>query len=85
MKKQYKELEIPGRWSVERANEWYKEQGWICGPNYVPAYAANIIEMWQKGDYNIEAIDKELAIAESVGFNALRVFTHFLVWEDDPG
>lgn len=70
-----------GRWSMERANAWYEEQGWRCGCNYIPANAINSIEMWQAATYDPETIDKELGWAEEIGFNTVRVFLNSLVWE----
>ena len=28
-----------GRWSADKANQWYAAQPWPCGFNYVPAHA----------------------------------------------
>ena len=39
----------PGeRWSEEKANAWYESMEWPVGCDYVPAYAGNQIQMWQK-------------------------------------
>jgi hypothetical protein len=84
MRKQDKSVEVLGHWSEDRANEWYRKVGWMCGFNYIPATAINTVEMWQKGDFDSKTIDKELALAESIGFNVLRIFTQFIVWEEDP-
>jgi hypothetical protein len=35
------------RWSEQKANDWYKQQPWLVGSNYVPATAINELEMWQ--------------------------------------
>lgn len=70
-------------WSVEKANEWYDKKGWLAGTNYAPAYAINQLEMWQAETFDIEAIDRELALAESLGFNSMRVFLHHALWEQD--
>ncbi|MCK5793109.1 MAG: hypothetical protein KAH12_00265, partial [Anaerolineales bacterium] len=58
-----------GRWSKERANEWFSKQPWPCGFNYIPANAISYTEMWMPYCFNPELIDKELALAEEVGFN----------------
>ena len=76
--------EIPGRWSVEKAQAWYDEQPWLVGCNYIPATAINQLEMWQKDTFDPETIDKELGWAKDLGFNTLRVYLHDLVWEQDP-
>jgi len=76
-------LEIEGRWSKERINKWYAEQPWFVGCNYIPANAINQIEMWQKSTFDSEIIKKELDLAQSIGFNFLRVYLHDLVWAND--
>jgi hypothetical protein len=40
--------------------------------------------MWQEGTFNEPFMEKELALAESVGFNCLRNFLPYIVWEADP-
>jgi hypothetical protein len=76
--------EVGERWSVERAVEWQARVGWLVGCNYCPAYAINQLEMWQKDTFDLEAIDRELGWAASIGFNSLRVFLHDLAWRQDP-
>lgn len=71
------------RWSEERANEWWAQQEWPVGCNYVPSYAVNQLEWWQEETYDPERIDYELGLAESLGFNTLRIFLHELLWYAD--
>src|SRR5688572_18076471 len=71
------------RWTAEQANEWHRKTPWLVGCNYGPAYAINQLEMWQADTFDLAAIDKELALAESLGFNSMRVFLHHLLWEQD--
>jgi hypothetical protein len=68
-----------GRWSKEKANEWYANQPWPCGFNYVPANAISYTEMWMPYYFDTAFISKELALAEDVGFNCLRVVLPFVV------
>jgi len=68
-------------WSVEKANEWYREKGWVVGFNYVTSSAVNSTEMWQSESYEIDCIHRELALAAEAGFNSCRVFLQFLVWD----
>jgi len=75
---------IPSRWSAERANRWYDAQAWPCGMNYIPANAISYTEMWMPYCFDADVIDKELALAERVGFNSVRVVLPFVVWEHDP-
>jgi len=70
-------------WTTEKANDWYAKQGWLVGSNFAPAYAINQLEMWQPDTFDIEAIDKELGWAQSLGFNSMRVYLHHFLWEDD--
>ena len=74
---------VAGRWSAERANQWYAKLPWLVGCNYYPATAINQIEMWQASTFDPQTIDKELGWAESIGMNTLRVYLHDLVWADD--
>lgn len=75
--------EVPGRWSEQKANEWYKKTGWLVGANYTPAYAINQLEMWQADTFDLAAMDRELQWAEDLGFNSIRVYLHHLLWEQD--
>jgi hypothetical protein len=72
------------RWSEDQANQWYAAQPWIVGANYVPADAANELDMWQAETFNPGEIDRELGWAEGIGMNTMRVFLHNLLWEQDP-
>lgn len=71
-------------WTCEQANEWFAKQKYRAGVNYVPSYAINSIEFWQKESYNPKIIDSELALLESLGMNTVRVSLNDLVWKDDP-
>src|SRR5437762_3367782 len=71
-------------WSKEKANEWSEKHGWIRGSNFIPSSAINQLEMWQKETFDPKTIDRELGYAESIGFNAMRVFLHHLAWQQDP-
>lgn len=80
-----KESEPAGqRWSEERANAWFADKGWPVGVNYVAATAINQFEMWQAETFDPQTMDMEMARAESLGFNTIRIFLHDMVWEADP-
>lgn len=82
--KDEQETNEPGtRWSVEKANQWYEEKGWLIGANYTPRTAINQLEMWQAETFDPETIDQELGWAEDLGFNTMRVYLHDLVWKND--
>ena len=72
------------RWSEEKAWDWYNKQPWLCGFNYIPAYAINYTAMWDKTSFDPVAIDKELALAQSTGMNVLRAVLQYAVYANDP-
>jgi hypothetical protein len=73
-----------GRWPAEKAWAWYRARPWLCGFNYVPAQAISYTEMFMPYSFDINRMDQELALAQSVGFNCARVVLPFVVWEHDP-
>lgn len=82
---QAKENPVIGeRWTKARANEWYKQWGWLRGCDFIPSTAINQLEMWQKETFDPVTIDKELGYAQSIGMNVMRVYLHHLAWEIDP-
>lgn len=82
-----KNINKPGtpveRWTEQKVNDWYKEQGWLVGANFVPSSAINQLEMWQGETFDTEGIERELSWANKLGFNTMRVFLHHLLWEQD--
>jgi hypothetical protein len=70
-------------WSVERADAWYANELWPVGSNFIPSTAINELEMWQADTFDLPTIDRELGWAQSLGMNAMRVFLHNLLWEQD--
>lgn len=74
---------LPGRWSAEKANNWYKQYPWLSGCDYIPANAINQIEMWSKDTYDHATIDKELGWAQHLGFKTMRVFLSSVVYAND--
>ncbi len=76
---------IHGRqWSPARANEWYSALPWIAGANFLPMSASNELEMWQADTFDPNEIDREMALAQGLGFNSMRTFLHDLAWSQDP-
>jgi hypothetical protein len=74
------------RWTEQKANDWYAQQPWLVGSNYIPKSAINELEMWQEATFDPTEIDTELGWAEAMGMNTMRVFLHDLLWEQDsPG
>ena len=72
------------RWTDVRANQWYGEQRWLVGANFLPTDAINQLEMWQADTFNPAEIDKEFGYAESIGMNTMRIFLHDQLWQQDP-
>jgi Cellulase (glycosyl hydrolase family 5) len=71
------------RWIEAKANDWYEHQPWIVGSNFIPSNAINQLEMWQSETFDPQEIDRELGWAEGLGMNAMRVFLHDLLWQQD--
>ncbi|MGC2465672.1 MAG: hypothetical protein WA517_10790, partial [Candidatus Acidiferrum sp.] len=72
------------RWTETKANDWYAQQPWLVGSNYIPSTAINELEMWQADTFDPKRIDIELGWAQSLGLNTMRVFLHDLLWKQDP-
>jgi hypothetical protein len=70
-------------WPPGQARDWYERQPWLVGCNYIPSTAINQLEMWQPDTFDLATIDRELGWARGLGFNALRVFLHDLLWQQD--
>ncbi len=70
-------------WTPERAHAWFQAQPWLVGCNFTPSNAINQLEMWQANTFDLSTIDRELALAASLGMNAARVFLHDLLWLED--
>lgn len=75
---------IGERWSEERANEWYAGKEWPVGCVFIPSYAGTPVEMWGAEYFQPEIVDHELGLAESLGFNTIRLFLCDIVWQNDP-
>lgn len=70
-------------WTAAQADDWYSKQPWLVGANFMPSNAINQLEMWQAETFDTATIDKELALAASLGMNTVRVFLHDLLYEND--
>ena len=76
--------EAPARWTPEHAKQWYAQQPWLVGANYIPSDAINELEMFQAATWNPALNDKELGLGESIGMNTMRVFLQDQLWQSDP-
>ena len=77
-----------GPWPKEKAWEWYNKQPWIRGCNYMSADCANRVDQWQELGFEerFKTQEAELALAESIGFNTLRLIfgdEGFGIWYAD--
>ncbi len=73
------------KWSIEESQNWYNQNNWIVGCNYLPSNAINQLEMFQKETFDAEINKKELSWARQLGFNSVRVYLHDLLWSDPVG
>lgn len=71
------------KWTAKKACDWYQSQPWLCGFNFLPSTAISYLEMWQRGTFDLETIDRELGWAQDIGFNSCRVCLDDLVWNND--
>ncbi len=71
------------QWTREQACDWYKKQPWLVGCNFLPSTAVNDVEMWQAESFDAATIERELGWAHDLGFNTVRVFLNYVVWEAD--
>jgi endo-1,4-beta-mannosidase len=70
-------------WSKEKANDWYQQQKWLVGADFLPSTAINQLEMWQAETFDLITIDRELGWAAAIGMNVMRVYLHDLAWKTD--
>jgi len=75
---------VQSRWDAAKAWKWYKKTGPIIGCNYLPRTAVNDIDMWMADTFDPETIDQELGWAQKYGFNSVRVFVNYVVYQHDP-
>lgn len=80
-----KEKLYKGQWSKERAWEWHNARSWVRGFNYLPSNCTFQYEMWQEYGFEerMEVMEKEIALAQSVGFNSVRMAMYFEPWKAD--
>ena len=74
---------ISSKWSIEQAQNWATENGWLRGSNFNPSTAINQLETWQEETFDIKTMDRELGWAQDIGMNCMRVYLHHVAWEVD--
>ena len=74
------------QWSVEQANEWYRGLGWLRGCNFIGSDCANRLDMFQayKSEEKLKTAERELAQAQKIGFNTVRIWANFDVYYAEP-
>ncbi len=74
-----------GQWTRERAWQWHNSRAWVRGVNYLPSNCTRLYEMWQEYgfDERIKTMECEIALAEGVGFNSVRMVMSFEPWQAD--
>ena len=73
------------KWAANAAQAWYDKQPWPVGCNFLPSTAINATEMWQGESFDAPTIRRELSWAADLGFNSVRVFLPYVVWQADAG
>ena len=74
------------KWTCEEANNWYKKLGWLRGCNFIGSDCVNRLDMWQsyKCEEKLAKADRELALANQIGFNTVRLWANFDVYYAEP-
>jgi hypothetical protein len=52
----------------------------VRGANFIPSYSANTYEMWR--NYDHDTFDRELGLAEAVGYNSIRLWLNYAAYEE---
>ena len=73
---------VPDRWSLERAGKLEQRLAAVRGCNYIPRDCVNTTQMWE--DFAPQTIEQELAWAEDIGLNSVRIFLQYVVYAQDP-
>ena len=70
------------KWNKDQAWDWYQNNDWLIGCNYLPSNSINQLEMFQEDTFDREINKRELSWAKDLGFNTVRVYLHDLLWQD---
>jgi len=72
-----------GKWTKERAWEWYNALPWLRGCNYLGSDCVNRIDQWQEYGFEskLATAEREFALMESIGYNTIRIIVEYEVWE----
>ena len=69
------------RWSKEKAWEFWNNNPWMVGCNYVPKLTPGF-SIWQEDTIEeiLPSVHKELALMKEIGFNTVRMWLEFDIW-----
>lgn len=69
------------RWTPEQAWEWWNAHPWLVGCNYVPSQSP-VLSLWKEDTLEeiLPSVRAELALAQSIGFNTVRMWFPFNNW-----
>lgn len=71
------------KWDTTFANNWYRQQPWLVGSNFLPSTAINQLEMFRSETFDEATIDREFGYAASLGMNVMRVYLHNFLYQYD--
>ena len=54
------------KWSKEKSLDWYQNQPWLVGCNFLPSSAINQLEMFQEETFDEIGITKELNLSKDL-------------------
>ncbi|MGN0878631.1 MAG: cellulase family glycosylhydrolase [Oligosphaeraceae bacterium] len=73
---------ISERWSEKKAWDWQRSRPWMRGCNFMGSDCVNRVDQWQELGFEgrYATADRELGLAQSIGFNSVRLILQFEVW-----
>lgn len=74
------------KWTEEKAWEWYNSHRWLRGCNFIGSDCANRRDQWQSlgREERMKTAEREISLAERIGFNTVRLIMDFDVWLQEP-
>ncbi len=75
---------MAGKWTKEKAWEWYRSIPWLRGCNFMGSDCCNRVDQWQEYGFEekLATADRELELAASIGFDSIRIIMQYEVWRD---
>jgi len=68
--------------SARTAKEKIAQANWaaVRGATFIPSYASNTYDIWRHYDHDV--FDRELRLVEAVGYNSVRLWLNYSVYEE---